>query len=137
LVIAPILGNGHSDTAAVASCCADHSKTEMVYGTGKCDPEKMANMTKDACEAICKENGCTPEQTAKCLANFDANGKYKYQKTDCFDTSKYEKKTVNVSISSTNGNTVGKVTKIVNDKTTTEVFEGTEAEVQAKIDAVK
>jgi K(+)-stimulated pyrophosphate-energized sodium pump len=137
LVIAPILGNGHSDVASVKSCCAAHSKTEMVYDTGKCDPSKMANMTKAECEAMCKENGCTPEQTAKCLANFDTNGKYKYQKTDCFDTSKYEKKTVNVSISSTNGKAVGKVTKIVNGKTTTEIFEGTEAEVKAKIDAVK
>ncbi|QZK89408.1 sodium-translocating pyrophosphatase [Flavobacterium sp. CHNK8] len=137
LVIAPILGNGNSDVATVKSCCAAHSKTEMVYSMGKCDPSKMANMTKTECEAMCKENGCTPEQTAKCLANFDANGKYKYQKTHCFDTSKYEKKTVNVSISSTDGKTVGKVTKIVNGKTTTEVFEGTEAEVKAKIDVVK
>ncbi len=137
LVIAPILGNGHSDVATVKSCCAAHSKTEMVYSMGTCDPSKMANMTKAECEVMCKENGCTPEQIAKCLANFDANGKYKYQKTDCFDTSKYEKKTVNVSISSTDGKTVGKVTKIVNGKTTTEVFEGTEAEVKAKIDAVK
>ena len=85
----------------------------------------------------CKEKGCSAEETAKCLAHYDANGKYVHQKTDCFDTTKYSKKRVEVNLSTVNGVTVGTVTKTENGKTTTEVFEGTEAEVKAKIEAVK
>lgn len=94
LVIAPILGDGHSPSVMVGkeSCC----KTEM--------HEKE---------------------------------KYKYQKTDCFDTSKYDKKRVEVNLTTSNGLTVGTVTKTENGKTTSEVFEGTEAEVKAKIEATK
>ncbi|MNR44824.1 hypothetical protein D3C85_1636080 [compost metagenome] len=86
---------------------------------------------------MCKEKGCTAEETAKCLAHYDANGKYAHQRTDCFDTSKYSKKRVEVNLSTTNGVTVGTVTKTENGKTTTEVYEGTEAEVKAKIEAAK
>ena len=46
----------------------------------------MATMTKDECAKMCKEKGCSAGETAKCLANYDANGKYLYAKTDCFDT---------------------------------------------------
>ena len=134
LVIAPILGEGHSSSgvAEKGSCC----KMEMhASGTSKCGD--ISKMTKEECAKMCKEKGCTTEETAKCLAHYDANGKYKYQKTDCFDTSKYDKKRVEVNLSTTNGVTVGTVTKTENGKTTTEVYEGTEAEVKAKIEAAK
>jgi len=134
LVIAPILGEGstHSDIAGKASCC---SKTELhAGGVSKCGD--MSGMTKEECIKMCKEKGCSPEETAKCLAHFDENGN-PYKKTDCFDTSKYEKKRVEVNLSTTNGVTVGTVTKTENGKTTTEVFEGTEEEVQAKVNAAK
>ncbi|MEN2399709.1 sodium-translocating pyrophosphatase [Flavobacterium sp. MC2016-06] len=135
LVIAPILGEGHStETVGMASCC---SKTEMHSGHSKCGMEEMAGMTKEECAKMCKEKVCTPEETAKCMANYDANGKFKYQKTDCFDTTKYDKKRVEVSVSTVNGVTTGTVTKTENGKTTTEVFEGTEEEVKAKIEAAK
>jgi K(+)-stimulated pyrophosphate-energized sodium pump len=132
LVIAPILGEGHSpsDIAGKASCCA---KIEMHAGVSKCGD--MSGMTKEECIKMCKEKGCSPEETAKCLAHFDASGKY--QKTDCFDTSKYEKKSVNVEVKNINGKTTGTVTKTENGKTTTEVFEGTEEEVLAKVEAAK
>ena len=133
LVIAPILGAGHADAgmAGKGSCCA---KTEMHAGANsKCGD--MSGMTKEECIAMCKEKGCSEEETAKCLAHFDQKGKY--QKTDCFDTSKYEKKSVRVEITNVNGKTKGTVTKTENGKTTTEVYEGTEEEVQAKIDAAK
>ncbi|MGN7809194.1 sodium-translocating pyrophosphatase [Flavobacterium sp. 22076] len=132
LVIAPILGEGHSpsDIAGKASCCA---KTEMHAGISKCGD--MSGMTKEECIKMCKEKGCSPEETAKCLAHFDTSGKY--QKTDCFDTSKYEKKSVNVEVKNINGKTTGTVTKTENGKTTTEVFEGTEEEVLAKVEAAK
>jgi K(+)-stimulated pyrophosphate-energized sodium pump len=131
LVIAPILGDGHSssDIAGKASCCA---KTEMhAGGISKCGD--LSGMTKEECIKMCKEKGCTEEETAKCLAHFDKTGKY--QKTDCFDTSKYEKKSVRVDLRNDNGKTRGTVTKTENGKTTTEVYEGTEEEVEAKISA--
>lgn len=134
LVIAPILGEGstHSDIAGKASCCA---KTELhAGGVSKCGD--MSGMTKEECIKMCKEKGCSPEETAKCLAHFDENGN-PYQKTDCFDTSKYEKKSVRVEVKNINGKTTGTVTKTENGKTTTEVFEGTEEEVQAKVNAAK
>ncbi|MFH6943632.1 sodium-translocating pyrophosphatase [Flavobacterium sp. FlaQc-50] len=137
LVIAPILGEGHgTDTAGMAASCC--KKTEIHAGHSKCgDGAVMAGMTKEECVKMCKEKGCTPEETAKCLANFDANGKYVHQRTDCFDTSKYEKKRLEVNLSTVDGVTKGTVTKTENGKTTTEVFEGTEEEVKAKIEAAK
>nr|WP_294925349.1 sodium-translocating pyrophosphatase [uncultured Flavobacterium sp.] len=135
LVIAPILGDGQapSDIAGNLSCC---SKSELHAGlVSKCGD--MSGMTKEECIKMCKEKGCTAEETAKCLAHFDAKGKYAHQKTDCFDTSKYDKKRVEVNLSTTNGVTVGTVTKTEKGKTTTEVFEGTEAEVTAKVEAAQ
>ncbi|WP_426486548.1 sodium-translocating pyrophosphatase [Flavobacterium sp. 2] len=135
LVVAPILGEGHSSTGMTekGSCCV---KTEVhVGGVSKCGD--MSGMTKEECAKMCKEKGCTVEEIAKCLAHYDANGKYIHQKTDCFDTSKYEKKSVRVELKNINGKTTGTVTKTENGKTTTEVYEGTEDEVKAKIDAVK
>ncbi|RED25365.1 K(+)-stimulated pyrophosphate-energized sodium pump [Flavobacterium cutihirudinis] len=130
LVIAPILGEGHSssDIAGKASCCA---KTEMHAGVSKCGD--MSGMTKEECIKMCKEKGCSEEETAKCLAHFDKTGKY--QKTDCFDTSKYEKSSVRIELRNENGKTIGTVTKTEKGKTTTEVYEGTEEEVEAKISA--
>ncbi|MEP6804936.1 MAG: sodium/proton-translocating pyrophosphatase, partial [Flavobacterium sp.] len=135
LVIAPILGEGHSSSiiAGKASCC---TKTEMhAAGVSKCGD--LSGMTKEECIRMCKEKGCTAEETAKCLAHYDAKGNYSNQRTDCFDTSKYEKNRVEVNLSTTNGVTVGTVTKTEKGKTTTEVYEGTEAEVKAKIEAAK
>ncbi|BFM43386.1 sodium-translocating pyrophosphatase [Flavobacterium sp. CFS9] len=135
LVIAPILGEGHSASGMTekGSCC---KKMEIhLGGDSKCGD--FSKMTKEECAKMCKEKGCSAEETAKCLAHYDANGKYVHQKTDCFDTTQYSKKRVEVNLSTVNGVTVGTVTKTENGKTTTEVFEGTEAEVKAKIEAVK
>ena len=138
LVIAPILGEGHSASgmAEGGSCCA---KTE-IHGSGhsKCDRSKMATMTKEECAQMCKEKGCSAEETAKCLANYDANGKYLHKRTDCFDTTKYTKTdAVRVEIVNVNGLVVGTVTTTVNGKVDTKTFKGTEAEVNAQIDALK
>jgi K(+)-stimulated pyrophosphate-energized sodium pump len=137
LVIAPILGDGHSATAESSSCCA---KTESHAGghLSKCDASKMTTMTKDECAKMCKEKGCSVEETARCLANYDANGKYLHKKTDCFDTTKYTKtESVRVEIVNVNGQVVGTVTSSLNGKVSTQIFKGTEAEVKAKIEAVK
>ena len=73
-----------------------------------------------------------------CLSHYDTNGKYtKAAKTSCFDTSKINGSTVKVEITNTNGKSVGTVTRTSNGKGDTKVFEGTEAEVKAQIDALK
>jgi K(+)-stimulated pyrophosphate-energized sodium pump len=46
-------------------------------------------------------------------------------------------KQIMIEKSSVNGTVVGTVTTTVNGKVETQVFEGTDAEVQAKIDALK
>lgn len=125
LVIAPILGEGHgapSDIAGKASCCA---KTEMHAGISKCGD--MSGMTKEECIKMCKEKGCSAEETAKCLAHFDTTGKYSHTQSE----------SVRVEVKNINGKTTGTVTKTENGKTTTEVFEGTEEEVLAKVEAAK
>ncbi|WP_166922904.1 sodium-translocating pyrophosphatase [Flavobacterium poyangense] len=135
LVIAPILGEGHDAATGGMSCC---KKTEMHAGHSKCgDMSKLAGMTKEECAKMCKEKGCTAEETAKCLANFDANGKYVGPKAASYDAVQYDKKSIEVNLSTVNGVTKGTVTKTENGKTTTEVFEGTEEEVKAKIEAAK
>jgi len=135
LVIAPILGEGNSSSliSEKGSCCA---KTEMHAGlNSKCG--NLSTMTKDECIKMCKEKGCTTEETANCLAYYDAKGKYANQKTSCFDTSKYDKNRVEVNLATTNDVTVGTVTKTENGEVTTQVFEGTEEDVKAKIEAAK
>jgi len=74
LVIAPILGSeSHSgkNVAAAAPCCM----TEMTSGA-TVDMSKCAMMTKDECLAMCVDMKCSEEQTAKCMAQYDADGKY-------------------------------------------------------------
>jgi K(+)-stimulated pyrophosphate-energized sodium pump len=142
LVIAPILGEGHASQTNIPhcklppkemKCCMKNEMSTDVHS--KCGD--LSKMTKEECVKMCKEKGCTAEETAKCLASYDANGKYVHQKTDCFDTTKYSKNRVEVNLSTINGVTTGTVTKTENGKTTTEVYEGTEAEVKAKIEAAK
>ena len=71
LVIAPILGNGSYAGAEKAACCAKEMKSEAT-----CDMTKCATMTKEECLEMCKENGCDEAQTAICMAQYDADGKY-------------------------------------------------------------
>ncbi|MGX7667441.1 sodium-translocating pyrophosphatase [Flavobacterium pedocola] len=146
LVIAPILGsgNGHGAQHGKSSCC---SKTEMHAGHHmKCDMTKMATMTKDECAKMCEEMGCSEEEKALCMAHFDENGKF-MKKADCKmaccadGMMKNEiSKQISINKEVTNGKVKATVTITtdVNGKSTTEekVFEGTEAEVQAKIDAL-
>ncbi len=146
LVIAPILGNGHSEGATKDACCA--AKTEMKHEM-KCDVSKMATMTKDECAKMCDEMGCTAEEKAMCMAHYDADGKFvgaKDCKMACCNASeagvKNEiRKEISVKKESVNGKVKATVitSTTENGKTAeaTEVFEGTEAEVQAKLDALK
>ncbi|WP_313807572.1 sodium-translocating pyrophosphatase [Flavobacterium sp.] len=146
LVIAPILGSGHGSSDAKAACC---SKTEMHAGHHmKCDMAKMATMTKDECAKMCDEMGCSEEEKAMCMSHFDENGKF-MKKADCKMACCAEKGMMTKEVSkqiSINKEVVDgkvkatvKITSDVDGKATTEekVFEGTEAEVQAQIDAFR
>jgi len=133
LVIAPILGNGsHTAVTEKAACCASEAKTEMKScAASKCDMSKMATMTKDECAAMCEEKGCNAEEKAECMSHYDEAGKFKGE------VKQEISKQVMIEKSTDNGKTKANVTTVVNGISTSQVFEGTEAEVQAKIDALK
>jgi len=140
LVIAPILGNGSHDNSKEMKMVKMECSTEMM---GKCDMSKCATMTKDECAKMCDSLGCTPEQKEMCMSHYDADGKFvaPTNKKDCCakkpEGAMAESKTVRVEISNNNGKSKATVTTTVNGTSATETFEGTEAEVKAKVDALK
>ena len=108
LVIAPILGNGHSDTAKKAACC-----TEM---SAEC-----SSMSKEECIA----KGCT---STTCKHMNEATTEVKKEMT----------KEVSIEKVNVDGKVKATITTTSNNGTpTTETFEGTEAEVSAKIEEFK
>jgi K(+)-stimulated pyrophosphate-energized sodium pump len=146
LVIAPILGNGSHGAAAKDACC--HAMEKCEDKAMKCDPSKMAMMTKEECAKMCDEMGCSAEEKAVCMAHYDASGKFKNAegcKMVCCTASGHTKKEMNRKIQVKKEIVNGKVKATVmirtteNGKTyeTSDVFEGTEAEVQAKIDSIE
>ncbi|MBP9792532.1 MAG: sodium-translocating pyrophosphatase [Flavobacterium sp.] len=146
LVIAPILG-GHSAGTAKEDCCAKTEKCDMKEM--KCDMTKCATMTKEECAKMCDDNGCSPKEKEMCLSHYGADGKFA-KKADCkmaccdasaADVKMEVKKEVSIKKEMINGKVKATVTTTTTsgDKTAeaVEVFEGTETEVQAKIDALK
>jgi len=101
LVIAPILGSGHGDQnhkhEKTEKCCSDDGKcsdddsckdksscskdekcSKEESDKACCDKEekmscmsKCSGMTKEECAAMCEEKGCSEEEKAKCMAQFD------------------------------------------------------------------
>lgn len=110
---------------------------------GKCDMSKCATMTKEECAKMCDSLGCTPEQKEACLSHYGADGKFiADEKPSCcakkgMAEAGTEQKTVRVEITNNNGKAKATVTTSVNGTSTTQSFEGTEAEVKAKVDALK
>ena len=148
LVIAPILGSGTHADLAKASCCAPTEKCTSMTSeecvekgcantscdmknaeTEKCDMSKCSSMTKEECAAMCDKNGCSPEEKAKCMAMYDENGKYKGEVKNEVSTK--------VVIENVNGKAKATVTTTVNGTAASQTFERTEAEVKAKVDALK
>ena len=79
-----------------------------------------------------------------CMSHYDVDGKFvaPANKKDCCAKkpeagTTAESKTVRVEISNNNGKSKATVTTTVNGTSATETFEGTEAEVKAKVDALK
>ena len=140
LVIAPILGNGNQEKEAWVK---DFSKG--YEAAGKCDMTKMTSMTKDQCAAMCDSLKCSPYEKQMCLSHYGADGKFiTEEKMDCCAkkgegamTSATADKNVKVVITNTNGKAKATVTTTVNKTSTSQTFEGTEAEVKAKVDALK
>lgn len=107
LVIAPILGGEHAETATKGSCCTA--------------TEKCASMSKEDCEA----KGCT-------------NSTCEHMKSDATSTEvKQEISTKVIMEKGADDKVKATVTKVVNGVSSSEVIEGTEAEVKAKVDAIK
>lgn len=141
LVIAPILGAGHEGDSKDMKCV--EMKMECKEAVGKCDLSKCATMTKEECEKMCDSLGCNAEEKAACLSHYDADGKFIAEKKDdccakgAAKTPVNIEKNVKVVIENKNGKAKATVTTTVGGTATSETIEGTEAEVKAKIDALK
>jgi K(+)-stimulated pyrophosphate-energized sodium pump len=138
LVIAPILGAGHEGGTTT------NMKMECKMDMGKCDLSKCATMTKEECAAMCDSLGCNPAEKEACLSHYGADGKFIADKKDDCCAKKGEgamtsttDKNVKVVITNTNGKAKATVTTTVGGTSSTETFEGTEAEVKAKVEALK
>ena len=72
-----------------------------------------------------------------CLSQYDPNGKFiaTEEKSCCAKTAKATEVRIETTI--TNGKSKATITTTTNGKATMQVFEGTEAEVKAKVDALK
>ena len=134
LVIAPILGNGNVEMVN------NGANTEMSHNhgmSGKCDMTKCATMTKDECAKMCDDNGCTAKEKEMCMAQYDADGKYVGGKEmKCCAKKATATNEVKIEKTNMNGKVNATVTTTVNGKSATQSFEGTDAEVQAQIDAL-
>ena len=127
LVIAPILGSGvHTDNAsanAMASCCAM--------------PEKCAKMSKEDCAKM----GCTEDMTCTSMSKEECIEKGCKSSTCKFMNATQVKEEISRKImiekSIDNGVTKAKVTTNENGTEKVLNFEGTDAEVQAKLDSIK
>jgi len=124
LVIAPILGSGHSD-AAMTSCCVAN--------------EKCATMSKEECaEMGCAEmTECHSMSKEECMEKGCKNTTCKFMNPEATTMTTATSKEVRIEKSNDNGKVTATVTTVTNGKEDVQNFEGTEEEVQAKIDALK
>jgi K(+)-stimulated pyrophosphate-energized sodium pump len=99
LVIAPILGNGHSSSdkntnanGTKMECQGENGqcKSGLQSGKctekdcskkdnammGKCNMNECSKMNKEECAKMCDEKGCSPEEKAMCLSHFGKDGKW-------------------------------------------------------------
>jgi K(+)-stimulated pyrophosphate-energized sodium pump len=124
LVIAPILGSGHSDSA-MASCCVANEKCATM---SKEDCAKMGCTEMTLCNSMskeeCMEKGCT---STTC----------KFMNPEAAPMTTATSKEVTIEKSNDNGKVTATVTTTIDGKEEVQNFEGTEEEVQAKIDGLK
>jgi K(+)-stimulated pyrophosphate-energized sodium pump len=135
LVIAPILGSGHSDSEEVNVKIV---KTCGAENMGKCDMTKCATMTKDECAKMCDSLGCSATEKEMCLSHYDADGKFvsnkEGEKACCVDAAD---KNVKVEIKNINGNAKATVTTTEEGNVNVQVFEGSLEQVKEKVENLK
>jgi K(+)-stimulated pyrophosphate-energized sodium pump len=143
LVMAPILGNGTSTIGEKDSCCAKkeismkkHHMGEGAMMMGKCD---MSKMTKEECAKMCDSLKCSPEQKEMCLSHYDKDGKFVAHKGKacCAKKSMSMNNEVRIEKINVNGKVSATITTTVDGNVVVRKFEGTDAEVQTQIDALK
>jgi K(+)-stimulated pyrophosphate-energized sodium pump len=146
LVMAPILGSGESTIDGKEACCEKkeiwmekHHMGEGAMMMGKCDMSKLAKMTKEECAKMCDNLKCSPEQKEMCLSHYDKDGKFVAHKGKacCAKKAMSMNNEVRIEKVNVNGKVSATITTTVDDNVVVKKFEGTDAEVQAQIDAVK
>lgn len=163
LVIAPILGSGSHTISDKAACCAMSEKCTSMseeeciakgctsttcefmhhkHGAammGNCDMSKCAAMTKEEWAKMCDDKGCSAEEKAMCMAHYDASGKFigDTGAMKCCAKLEVNKKIIIESVKDVSGQVKATVTTSTDDRDDVLVIEGTEAEVKAKLDALK
>jgi K(+)-stimulated pyrophosphate-energized sodium pump len=135
LVIAPILGSGHSDSEEVNVKIV---KTYSASNMGKCDMSKCATMTKDECAKMCDSLGCSATEKEMCLSHYDADGKFvsnkEGEKACCVDAAD---KNVKVEIKNINGKAKATVTTTEKGDVNVQTFEGSLEQVKEKVENLK
>jgi K(+)-stimulated pyrophosphate-energized sodium pump len=90
---------------------------------------------------MCDDNKCTPEQKEMCLSHYDKDGKFITPKGKACCAKKSMKmsmdKEIRIEKSNINGKVTATVTTTVDGMEVVKQFEGTDAEVDAQIDALK
>jgi K(+)-stimulated pyrophosphate-energized sodium pump len=146
LVMAPVLGSGSSTIGVKGSCLEKKEiwmkECHMGEGAmmmGKCDMSKLAKMTKEECAKMCDNLKCSPEQKEMCLSHYDKDGKFVAHKGKacCAKKSMSMSNEVRIEKTNLNGKVSTTITTTVNGNVVVKQFQGTDAEVQAQIDAVE
>jgi K(+)-stimulated pyrophosphate-energized sodium pump len=146
LVMAPILGNG-SSTIDIKGSCPEKKEIWMkechmeegAMMMGKCDMSKLAKMTKEECAKMCDNLKCSPEQKEMCLSHYDKDGKFVAGKGKacCAKKPMSMSNEVRIEKVNLNGKVSAIITTTVNGVVVVKQFKGTDAEVEAQIDAVE
>ncbi|PWA07960.1 sodium-translocating pyrophosphatase [Flavobacterium laiguense] len=146
LVMAPILGSGESTMDAKGTCPEKkeiwmkecHMK-EGAMMMGKCDMSKLSKMTKEECAKMCDSLKCSPEEKEMCLSHYDKDGKFVAHKGKacCVKKTMSMGSEVRIEKTNLNGKVSATITTTVNGNVVVKQFQGTDAEVEAQIDAVK
>ena len=69
-------GKSHSHSKKEEKSCKTDQKCSSKKES-KCDPAECSKMTKDECAVMCEAKGCSEEETAECLSNYDEAGNWK------------------------------------------------------------
>lgn len=139
LVIAPILGNGVSSKSKMMKYKIELRSSDNSVGIMGDSNIDFAKMTKDECAQLCEDMGCSPADKAMCMEQYDESGKFIENEEKDIEVKKgaVSEKEVKIEINNINGKVRAKVTTKERGKTSVKLFEGTEEEINARIEALK